>query len=83
MRKEPLAEETAKALDQLVHDARGPLNTISMNAELAKLLIHKEDSREKIESLMQTIVTQCKECNAVLEQYRQQQRTAGGEHSDD
>ena len=40
-------------LDRLVHDARGPLNTISVNAEVARLLIQKSAPPEGILTAMQ------------------------------
>lgn len=53
-------------IEQLIHDARGPLNTISVNAEVAKLLIQKPGSTEALLAAMQNILHECQRCNAIL-----------------
>lgn len=54
-------------LDRLVHDARGPLNTISVNAEVARLLIQKAAPPEGILTAMQNILRECQRCNEILQ----------------
>ena len=54
-------------LDRLVHDARGPLNTISVNAEVARLLIQKSAPPEGILAAMQNILRECQRCNEILQ----------------
>jgi hypothetical protein len=55
-------------VDQLLHDARGPLNTISVNAEVAKLLVQKAGPNESILAAMQNILRECHRCNEILQQ---------------
>ncbi|MEY4641985.1 MAG: hypothetical protein RLZZ227_1979 [Pseudomonadota bacterium] len=55
-------------VDQLLHDARGPLNTISVNAEVAKLLVQKSAPNESILAAMQNILRECQRCNDILQQ---------------
>jgi signal transduction histidine kinase len=54
-------------LDRLVHDARGPLNTISVNAEVARLLIQKSAPPEGVLAAMQNILRECQRCNEILQ----------------
>jgi hypothetical protein len=54
-------------IDRLVHDARGPLNTISVNAEVARLLIQKSAPPEGILTAMQNILRECQRCNEILQ----------------
>ncbi|MES2605454.1 MAG: histidine kinase [Pseudomonadota bacterium] len=54
-------------IDRLLHDARGPLNTISVNAEVAKLLVRKPDQGEAIITAMQNILRECQRCSDILQ----------------
>ncbi|WP_340677397.1 histidine kinase [Paraglaciecola sp.] len=56
-----------KDISQLVHDARGPLNKISMNAELVKLVLENDLPKEKALQALQTIINNCQECSAHLQ----------------
>jgi signal transduction histidine kinase len=53
-------------LDKLVHDVRNPLNAISVNAELAKLLLDHPGSGEQVRKALDTILQECRKCNDVL-----------------
>jgi signal transduction histidine kinase len=54
-------------IDRLVHDARGPLNTISVNAEVARLLLQKSAPPEGILTALQNILRECQRCNDILQ----------------
>ena len=54
-------------IDRLVHDARGPLNTISVNAEVARLLIQKSAPPDGVLAAMQNILRECQRCNEILQ----------------
>ena len=41
------SDNQTEQLNKLVHDARGPLNRISMNAELIKLVLENDMPKEK------------------------------------
>lgn len=55
--------------DRFLHDARGPLNTISINAELAKLLAQKSGAQAGIVQALDVILRECQRCNAILLDY--------------
>ncbi|MEJ6473561.1 histidine kinase dimerization/phospho-acceptor domain-containing protein [Pseudoalteromonas piscicida] len=55
------------ALAKLVHDARKPLNQISMNAELIKLMAEQPNSEQQIVDIANTIISATKECSALLQ----------------
>lgn len=57
-------------VDKLVHDVRGSLNSISMNAELARLLSQQNGSPEKIQHCISVILRECGQCNALVEGFR-------------
>ena len=54
-------------IDRLVHDARGPLNTISVNAEVARLLLQKSAPPDGILTALQNILRECQRCNDILQ----------------
>ena len=54
---------------QFIHDARGPLNTISVNAELAKLLAQKSGANPGIISAIDVILRECQRCNTILQDF--------------
>lgn len=55
-------------LHEKLHKLRNPLNTISMNAELAKLLMAEEgeSSSEAITLLIERIIVQCGVCAELI-----------------
>ena len=59
--------EGSKSLAQLVHDARGPLNKISMNAELIKLVLENDLPKDKAMQALQAIINNCQDCSSHLQ----------------
>ncbi|MER2493041.1 histidine kinase dimerization/phospho-acceptor domain-containing protein [Catenovulum sediminis] len=55
-------------LNKKVHDARTPLNQISMQAELIKILIESNGSAEKLTEAAQKIIDNCQKCSHSLQQ---------------
>ena len=55
--------------ERFLHDARGPLNTISVNAELAKLLAQKSGAGEPIVNALNIILAECQRCNVILYEF--------------
>jgi signal transduction histidine kinase len=55
-------------LNQLVHDARGPLNRISMQAELIKLVLENDMPIDKAIEAANKIIISCQTCSQTLEQ---------------
>ncbi|MGO4891744.1 hypothetical protein [Flavobacterium sp. W21_SRS_FM6] len=56
-----------KDLRKLVHDVRGPLNKISMNAELIKLVLENDMPKEKALAALDKIIQGCQECSQHLQ----------------
>jgi len=54
-------------LAKMVHDARGPLNKISMNAELIKLVLENDLPKEKAMQALQAIINNCQDCSTHLQ----------------
>ena len=63
-----LMAEQEKDVKQLIHDVRGPLNKISMNAELVKLVIENDLPREKALAALDKIIQDCQVCSQHLQQ---------------
>jgi His Kinase A (phosphoacceptor) domain. len=57
-------------IDKLVHDARGPLNAIAMNAELAQLLSRGGTNPERLQQSLLVIVRECQRCSQILQEFR-------------
>ena len=54
-------------LAQIVHELRNPLNSISINAELAKLQIQKQQDPAAILLSIDRIMQECKRCARMLD----------------
>ena len=59
--------QQAKPLNELVHDARAPLNRISMNAELIKLVLENDMPVEKALEALDKIIANCQACSDSLQ----------------
>ncbi len=53
---------------KLVHDARGPLNRISMHAELIKLVLENDMPKDKAFEALGKIIDSCQQCSDILQQ---------------
>ncbi len=58
---------TKEQLAEVAHRIRNPLNTISVNAELARLQIERHQDAEKILLSLNRILQGCKDCSAQLD----------------
>ncbi len=56
-----------KDLETVIHDARKPLNHISMHAELFKLMIDQSASEAELKQIADQIIKASKECSAILQ----------------
>ena len=54
-------------LNKLVHDARAPLNRISMNAELIKLVLENDMPKGKALEALNKIISNCQQCSESLQ----------------
>ena len=57
-----------ESLRQLVHDARAPLNRISMNAELVKLVLENDMPKQKALEALNKIIANCQQCSEHLQE---------------
>ncbi|GAA80524.1 hypothetical protein DO88_02090 [Pseudoalteromonas sp. S3431] len=64
-----MSEENNEAimLNKLVHDARAPLNRISMNAELIKLVLENDMPKQKALEALDKIILNCQQCSESLQ----------------
>jgi len=54
-------------LNQQIHDIRKPLNTISMQAELIKILVDTSNSDPKLTEAANKIIQNSKQCSDMLQ----------------
>lgn len=62
-----MSNHSKKTLNELVHDARAPLNRISMNAELIKLVLENDMPKEKALDALNKIIANCQQCSESLQ----------------
>ncbi|TMO80763.1 histidine kinase [Pseudoalteromonas sp. S3776] len=60
-------EKEVNTLNKLVHDARAPLNRISMNAELIKLVLENDMPKDKALAALDKIISNCQQCSERLQ----------------
>ncbi|MCP8900090.1 histidine kinase [Gilvimarinus xylanilyticus] len=53
---------------QLIHDARNPLNNISVNAELGKLALQSNSDIERSVAALDVILQECQRCSQTLQE---------------
>jgi signal transduction histidine kinase len=58
-------------LATLIHDLRNPLNTISVNAELARLQLQKSQDPQAVMNCLDKIINECQKCSQVLTEVSQ------------
>lgn len=63
------AEESMSenVINQKIHDIRKPLNSISMQAELIKILVESNAESSDIITATEKIIANTKECSALLQ----------------
>jgi hypothetical protein len=61
-----MTDEEFSRLSVFVHDARKPLNRISMQAELVKMAINGEVSPDKAAAALDKIISSAKDCSLKL-----------------
>lgn len=62
-----MSEEARK----LIHDIRNPLNNISINAELGKLVLERKGDIAKAQEIFTIIINACKSCSDELEKLKE------------
>ncbi|GAA59317.1 hypothetical protein P20652_1178 [Pseudoalteromonas sp. BSi20652] len=61
------SDNKTEQLNKLVHDTRAPLNRISMNAELIKLVLENDMPKEKALDALDKIINNCQQCSESLQ----------------
>ena len=59
-----------KEFKHFVHSVRNPLNSISLHAELGKMLVEGQGTTEQIKNAFEVILKQCKVCDQTLSEMR-------------
>ncbi len=57
-----------KDINQLIHDTRSPLNRISMQAELIKMVLENDMPKEKALTAVNKIIVACQDCSQGLQE---------------
>ncbi|MCB1842370.1 MAG: histidine kinase [Halioglobus sp.] len=65
-----MSNHKTEELDTRIHSLRGPLNSIAMNAELAKLLVGSDRQTDDLVQALDTILRQCAACSRELDALR-------------
>lgn len=65
----PLNESEKDELREALHKMNNALNSISMQAELAKLYT-EQNEYEKIQEALEIIMSQCRQCSSVTQSTR-------------
>lgn len=60
----------ASEFNNFIHSVRNPLNSISLHAELGKMLLDENASSEKIKHAFSVILEQCSSCEQILTEMR-------------
>ena len=61
------SDNQTEQLNKLVHDARAPLNRISMNAELIKLVLENDMPKDKALDALDKIINNSQQCSESLQ----------------
>jgi signal transduction histidine kinase len=59
------------AIAQKIHDARRPLNNISMQAELIKMLVDASEHEQGVKEAADKIIQYCQDCSEQLQSLHQ------------
>lgn len=54
-------------INQLIHDTRAPLNRISMQAELIKMVLENDMPKDKAIAAVNKIIDACQDCSKRLQ----------------
>ncbi|MGI5308295.1 hypothetical protein [Rheinheimera sp. WS51] len=62
-----MTEPSEQELAKLIHDVRKPLNRISMQAELIKLVLENDLAKDKAITAVEQIIQSCQDCSDKLQ----------------
>ncbi|WNO60293.1 histidine kinase dimerization/phospho-acceptor domain-containing protein [Rheinheimera sp. MMS21-TC3] len=63
-----MTKSSQQDLAQVIHDVRKPLNRISMQAELIKLVLENDLAKDKALAAVEKIIQSCQDCSSQLQQ---------------
>lgn len=66
-------------LNRLLHDVRNPLNNISINAELGKLMLERTGDINRAMQIFDIILGECRNCSNKLDALKSASTVASGE----
>jgi|GEM_PF-2936821 len=62
--------DTQNVLNTVVHTLRNQLNQASMHAEVAKMLVEQDGTKDKIQQSLDIIIGACEQCDITLTQLK-------------
>lgn len=65
--EEVVMNQQKNDINQLIHDTRAPLNRISMQAELIKMVLENDMPKEKALVAVNKIIIACQDCSMSLQ----------------
>lgn len=73
------SQDTEKtSINTLIHDVRNPLNRISMQAEMVKLVLEQDMPKEKALAAVDKILVACQDTSAALQVLAEQYPSPAG-----
>ena len=60
----------SEEVDGFIHNTLNPLNSITLHAELGKMLVEENASNEQIKEIFSVILQQCASCEQILTEMR-------------
>ncbi len=66
-------------LNRLLHDLRNPLNNISINAELGKLMLERTGDIQRAVQIFEIIIGECRNCSNKLDAVKSGSSASNGE----
>jgi signal transduction histidine kinase len=66
-------------VNRLLHDLRNPLNNISINAELGKLMLERTGDIQRAVQIFEIIISECRNCSNKLDAVKSGSPISNGE----
>ncbi|WP_269520289.1 hypothetical protein [Alteromonas sp. BMJM2] len=78
-----MTDDEFSKISVFVHDARKPLNRISMQAELVKMALNGDIPAQKAAEALDKIIASAKDCSNTLAEMTTQMSASNSDSSDD
>ncbi|WP_339767906.1 histidine kinase [uncultured Paraglaciecola sp.] len=72
---QPTQDAPSPTTNSLIHDVRNPLNRISMQAEMVKLVLENDMPKEKAIAALDKILVACQDSSAALQKLAEHSRS--------